>query len=150
MDAGIPGFASVSGNLQRLIGHHDLGVAACGNAGGRILSGWFSDSMGRLNVLRLMIGISIVAMPALYKVGATISMLYVMVFIVYWCYGTQLSVNASTTSDFWGTKNAGANYGMLFTAWGVAGIIGPYIGGQLFDKFKNYEAAFNTGQFFLL
>jgi len=25
---------------------------------------------------------------------------------------------------------------MLFTAWGVAGIIGPYIGGQLFDKFK--------------
>src|SRR6185437_3257090 len=138
-------FARSQGISSDLLATMTLVVAACGNAGGRILSGWFSDSMGRLNVLRLMIGISIVAMPALYKVGATISMLYVMVFIVYWCYGTQLSVNASTTSDFWGTKNAGINYGMLFTAWGVAGIIGPYIGGQLFDKFKNYQAAFNTG-----
>jgi len=67
-----------------------------------------------------------------------------MVFIVYWCYGTQLSVNASTTSDFWGTKNAGINYGLLFSAWGVAGIIGPRIAGTLFDKFKNYQAAFYT------
>jgi OFA family oxalate/formate antiporter-like MFS transporter len=66
------------------------------------------------------------------------------VFIVYWCYGTQLSVNASTTSDFWGTKNAGLNYGMLFTAWGVAGIIGPRIAGVLFDKYKNYQMAFYT------
>jgi OFA family oxalate/formate antiporter-like MFS transporter len=66
------------------------------------------------------------------------------VFAVYWCYGTQLSVNASTTSDFWGTKNAGINYGLLFTAWGVAGIIGPRIGGVLFDKYKNYKAAFYT------
>jgi len=62
----------------------------------------------------------------------------------YYCYGTQLSVNASTTSDFWGTKNAGINYGILFTAWGVAGIIGPRIGGVLFDKYQNYQAAFYT------
>ena len=137
-------FARSQGISSDLLATMTLVVAACGNAGGRILSGWFSDSLGRLNVLRLMIGISIVAMPVLYKAGSTVSLLYVMVFVVYWCYGTQLSVNASTTSDFWGTKNAGVNYGMLFTAWGVAGIIGPYIGGQLFDKFKNYQAAFNT------
>jgi OFA family oxalate/formate antiporter-like MFS transporter len=138
-------FARSQGISSELLATMTLVVAAFGNAGGRILSGWFSDSLGRLNVLRLMIGISIVAMPALYKAGANTSWLYVMVFVVYWCYGTQLSVNASTTSDFWGTKNAGINYGMLFTAWGVAGIIGPYIGAQLFDKFHNYQAAFNTG-----
>jgi MFS transporter, OFA family, oxalate/formate antiporter len=69
-------------------------------------------------------------------------LLYLMVFVVYWCYGTQLSVNASTTSDFWGTTNAGINYGLLFTSWGVAGIIGPRIAGVLFDKYKNYEYAF--------
>lgn len=138
-------FARSQGISSDLLATMTLVVAACGNAGGRILSGWLSDSLGRLNVLRLMIGISIVAMPLLYKAGANITLLYVMVFVVYWCYGTQLSVNASTTSDFWGTKNAGINYGLLFTAWGVAGIIGPYIGGQLFDKFKNYQAAFSTG-----
>jgi OFA family oxalate/formate antiporter-like MFS transporter len=119
-------------------------VGATGNASGRILSGWMSDALGRLNVLRLMIGISAVAMPLLYLTGSNVTMLYLMVFIVYWCYGTQLSVNASTTSDFWGTKNAGINYGLLFTAWGVAGYIGPKIGGKLFDRFKDYKFAFYT------
>ena len=71
-------------------------------------------------------------------------LLYLAVFVVYWCYGTQLSVNGAAASDFWGTKNAGVNYGLLFTAWGVAGIIGPRIGGVLFDKYQNYEAAFYT------
>ncbi len=121
-----------------------LVIGAAGNASGRILSGWMSDGIGRLNVLRLMIGISAVAMPILYLTGSNVGMLYIMVFIVYWCYGTQLSVNASTTSDFWGTKNAGINYGLLFTSWGVAGIIGPRIGGKLFDQYQNYKAAFYT------
>jgi OFA family oxalate/formate antiporter-like MFS transporter len=121
-----------------------LVVGAAGNASGRILSGWMSDALGRLNVLRLMIGLSMISMPLLYMAGGNVSLLYVMVFIVYWCYGTQLSVNGSATADFWGTKNAGINYGMLFTAWGVAGIIGPRIGGVLFDKYHNYQMAFYT------
>jgi OFA family oxalate/formate antiporter-like MFS transporter len=140
-------FAKSQGISSELLATMTLVVAAFGNAGGRILSGWLSDSLGRLNVLRLMIAISIVAMPLLYLAGANAAFLYAMVFVVYWCYGTQLSVNASTTSDFWGTRNAGINYGLLFTAWGVAGIIGPYIGAQLFDRFKNYQAAFYSGAF---
>jgi OFA family oxalate/formate antiporter-like MFS transporter len=81
-------------------------------------------------------------MPALYWAGSNVAMLYLAVFVVYWCYGTQLSVNGSATSDFWGTKNAGINYGMLFTALGVASVIGPRIAGVLFDKHHNYQAAF--------
>ncbi|MGH7208052.1 MAG: L-lactate MFS transporter [Nitrospiraceae bacterium] len=119
-------------------------TGAVGSASGRILSGWMSDGLGRLNVLRLMIGISAVTMPLLYLVGGHILLLLVMIFVLYWCYGTMLSVNASTTSDFWGTKNAGINYGILFTAWGVAGIIGPRIGGKLFDTYKDYQVAFYT------
>jgi OFA family oxalate/formate antiporter-like MFS transporter len=119
-----------------------LVVGAVGNASGRILSGWMSDTLGRLNVLRLMIAISMISMPILYHVGGNVTLLYATVFVVYWCYGTQLSVNGATAADFWGTKNAGINYGMLFTAWGVAGIIGPRIAGVLFDKYKNYQMAF--------
>src|SRR6266704_480984 len=132
---GIPGAALATMGLV---------VGAIGNASGRILSGWMSDALDRLNVLRLMIAISMIAMPLLYNVGGNVAALYVVVFIVYWCYGTQLSVNASTTSDFWGTKNAGINYGILFTAWGVAGIIGPRIGGAMYDKYKDYRSAFYT------
>jgi OFA family oxalate/formate antiporter-like MFS transporter len=42
-----------------------LVVGAFGNTAGRIVSGWMSDRIGRINVLRTMIGISVVAMPAL-------------------------------------------------------------------------------------
>jgi MFS transporter, OFA family, oxalate/formate antiporter len=117
-------------------------VAAVGNASGRILSGWMSDAIGRINVLRLMIGISMVGMPILFLVGANATLLFALIFIIYWCYGTQLSVNGSAAADFWGTKNAGINYGMLFTAWGVAGILGPMIGAKLLKATGGYKAPF--------
>lgn len=138
-------FARSVGTAAGALSTMGLVVGAFGNASGRILSGWMSDKLGRINVLRAMIAISMVAMPLLYAVGGQVVMLYLLVFVIYWCYGTQLSVNGSATADFWGTKNAGINYGMLFTAWGVAGIIGPRIGGVLYDKYHNYRAAFYTG-----
>jgi OFA family oxalate/formate antiporter-like MFS transporter len=119
-----------------------LVIGAAGNASGRILSGWMSDRLGRINVLRVMIAVSMVAMPLLYAAGSNVALLYAAVFVVYWCYGTQLSVNGVAASDFWGTRNAGINYGLLFTAWGVAGIIGPFIGGALYDRYHDYKAAF--------
>jgi OFA family oxalate/formate antiporter-like MFS transporter len=122
-----------------------LVIGAFGNISGRILSGWLSDTLGRLNTLRVILLISAVAMPALYRVGAHVHALFLLVFVVYFCYGTQASVNPATISDFWGTRNAGVNYGLLFTAWGVAGIIGPTVGGVLFDMHRNYESAFYAG-----
>jgi OFA family oxalate/formate antiporter-like MFS transporter len=135
-------FAKSVGIAAASLSTMTLVVGALGNAAGRTLSGWMSDKLGRINVLRTMIGICVVAMPGLYAAGSNVALLYVAVFVVYWCYGTQLSVNGAAASDFWGTKNAGVNYGMLFTAWGVAGIIGPRIGGVLYDRYHNYEAAF--------
>ena len=135
-------FAKSVGIAAGALSTMTLVVGAFGNASGRILSGWMSDRLGRINVLRVMIGICVVAMPALYAAGNSVALLYAAVFVVYWCYGTQLSVNGVAASDFWGTRNAGVNYGILFTAWGVAGIIGPRIGGVLYARYHNYQAAF--------
>ncbi len=33
---------------------------------------------------------------------------------------------------------------MLFTAWGVAGLLGGRIGGWMFDAYHNYKMAFYT------
>ena len=55
-----------------------------------------------MNVLRLIIAVSVIAMLILYAVGSNVVAPYVLVFIVYWGYGAQLSVNASATSDFLG------------------------------------------------
>jgi OFA family oxalate/formate antiporter-like MFS transporter len=138
-------FATSAGIAAASLATITLVVGAVGNASGRVLSAWMSDRLGRINVLRVMIGISMVAMPLLYAAGGNVVLLYLLVFVVYWCYGTQLSVNGAAAADFWGTRNAGMNYGLLFTAWGVAGIIGPRIGGVLYDKYHNYQAAFYAG-----
>ena len=45
-------------------------------------------------------------------------------------------------ADLYGTRNLGLNYGLLFTAWGAAGILGPLIGGRVFDSFGDYRYAF--------
>jgi OFA family oxalate/formate antiporter-like MFS transporter len=119
-----------------------LPVTAAGNAGGRIFSGWLSDAIGRLSTLRLMVLISAFTMPALYLWREQPLLFFILVAAVYWSYGTQLSVFASTTADFYGTKNLGLNYGVLFTAWGVSGIVGPFIGARVYDATGAYRTAF--------
>ena len=117
-------------------------IGAIGNAGGRMISGWLSDHFGRLGTLKVMIVSSVVAMPLLFSFRQELVLFYILVAVVYWCYGTQLSVFASTTADFYGTKYLGLNYGLLFTAWGAAGILGPGIAGRIFDQFRDYRYAF--------
>jgi OFA family oxalate/formate antiporter-like MFS transporter len=137
-------FATSQGISSAALATLGLVVGAFGNVSGRVLSGWLSDILGRLNALRVVLGISSMAMPALYWVGAHLAALYVLIFVVYFCYGAQASVIPATVSDFWGTRYAGTNYGAIFTAWGFSGILGPTIGGVLFDKYRNYGAAFYT------
>ena len=103
-------FATSVGIAASALSTMTLVIGAVGNAMGRILSAWMSDRLGRINVLRVMIGIGVFAMPALYAAGSNVILLYLAVFVVYWCYGTQLSVNGVAAADFWGLKNAGVNY----------------------------------------
>jgi len=117
-------------------------VGAFGNAGGRIVSGWLSDTLGRLRTLQIMVLISALAMPALFLMREQALFFYLLVAVVYWCYGTQLSVFASTTADIYGTRNLGMNYGVLFTAWGAAGILGPAIAARAFVMSGSYRYAF--------
>jgi len=130
------------GGLAATVAATAIIVGAFGNAAGRILSGWMSDALGRLRTLKTMVLVSAVAMPMLFLWRQEVLPFYILVGVVYWCYGTQLSVFASTTADFFGTKNLGMNYGVLFTAWGAAGILGPYIAARVFDEFADYRYAF--------
>jgi MFS transporter, OFA family, oxalate/formate antiporter len=116
-------------------------LTALGNAGGRLFSGWISDHAGRLNTLRVVLFISAVAMPALFLLRSS-ALIYPLLFVVYYCYGTQFSVYATTSADFWGTRNFGVNYGILLLAWGFAGILGPLLGGRVYVATGEYRWAF--------
>ena len=57
-------------------------------------------------------------------------------------FGGNFALFPSATADYFGTKNLGMNYGWIFTAYGVAGILGPAVGGVLFDATQDYILAF--------
>ena len=59
-----------------------LTMGAFGNAGGRILSGWLSDSLGRLTTLRIMVLVSALAMPLLFAVREHVALFYLLVIVV--------------------------------------------------------------------
>ena len=89
-----------------------------------------------------MVLISAAVLPALGRVRA-LALLWAALLVVYYCFGTQLSLYASLTADFFGTGNVGANYGLVFLAYGIAGILGPKLGGRIFDQHQSYTLAFD-------
>jgi OFA family oxalate/formate antiporter-like MFS transporter len=95
-----------------------------------------------LNTLRVMLLVSACVMPMLFLFRGNVVLFYGLLALVYYCYGTQLSVNASTSADFYGTKNVGFNYGLLLCAWGVAAILGPFLGGRVYVATHEYRWAF--------
>ena len=117
-------------------------IGAVGSASGRFLSGWMSDHFGRLFTLRGMIVVSMLATPSLYVFREQALAFYVLLFFVYYCYGTQLSVYTALAGDFYGTKYLATNYGVLLLAWGFAGVLGPLIGSRVFVSTGTYQYAF--------
>ena len=58
------------------------------------------------------------------------------------CYGTIFTLMPAATADFYGVKNLGVNYGILFTAFGVAGVLGSMLGGRVRDLTQTYGVAY--------
>ena len=59
------------------------------------------------------------------------------------CFGGVMGIFPSITADTFGAKNLGMNYGIIFTAWGAAGLVGPQMAGYFKEINKgDYTQAF--------
>ncbi len=150
-------FASFAGLM--IIGHMakiatkqlpgiDLGfilvaVLAIGNAGGRIIAGMISDKLGRTRTM-LIVFLSQAAVMALLAKADTFVLLLAAAAAVGFNYGANLSLFPSTTADYFGTKNLGVNYGLVFTAWGVGGVFGSMVAGKIVDITGTYYMAYTV------
>ena len=54
-------------------------------------------------------------------------------------FGGNFALFPAATADFFGNKNVGTNYGWVFSAYGVAGILGPQVAGHFKDAAKGGE-----------
>ena len=120
---GVAGMAKQSmGNLAWLV----VALMAIGNAGGRIVAGVISDKIGRTKTLLIMMSLQSAVIFSLLFIGESEAVpLVAAASMVGFNYGTNLSLFPSVTKDYFGLKNFGINYGLLFSAWGVGGFIFP-------------------------
>ncbi|MEA2038104.1 MAG: OFA family MFS transporter [Nanoarchaeota archaeon] len=119
-----------------------VGILALFNGAGRIIWGFTSDKIGRTVAMTVMFVLQGVMMLYLMKMGTTALLLGVAAAWIGFNFGGNFALFPSATADFFGTKHLGANYGFVFTAYGVAGIIGPILGGKVFDLTGSYVYAF--------
>jgi OFA family oxalate/formate antiporter-like MFS transporter len=107
-----------------------VAVLAIFNAAGRILWGRVSDSFGRERTLMLMfilcglllLGLDWMRAYPLYLLGVSMIAL---------CFGGYLALYPAVAADYFGTRNIGVNYGLLFTAYGAGGLLGPHLAASL-------------------
>ncbi len=105
-----------------------VALMAVGNASGRVIAGILSDRIGRANTLFIMLIFqSIVIFSLLFIPPAQVTLLVLAAILIGFNYGTNLSLFPSVTKDFFGLKNFGVNYGLVFSAWGVGGFIFPRV-----------------------
>ena len=101
------------------------------NALARIMIGPLADKIGTKKIFVVLFAIQVVAMLFLFPAGKTAAMLAVVAGLIGWNYGAMFTLFPSTLLTYYGPTAQGSNYGLLFTAWGVAGFCGPYLGGRL-------------------
>ncbi len=105
-----------------------VALMAVGNAGGRIFAGILSDRIGRTPTLFTMLICQAIVIGSLFFISSgQVVMLVAAATLIGFNYGTNLSLFPSATKDFFGLKNFGVNYGLIFTAWGVGGFLFPRI-----------------------
>lgn len=76
------------------------------------------------------------------SVAGTAVGLIAVALVIGWNYGAMFTLFPATTITYFGASAQGSNYGLLFTAWGLAGFAGPFIGGYLADSTGGYAASF--------
>ncbi|MBN2041239.1 MAG: OFA family MFS transporter [Spirochaetes bacterium] len=111
------------------------------NGIGRSFGGTLSDKIGRPNLMRLTFVLLAVNM-FMFSLYTNYLLLMMGVAFAGMCYGACMVVFSASTSDLFGMKNFGANYGLVFTAWGIGGILGPIPSAIIYDATKSFNTAY--------
>lgn len=116
-------------------------LVAVGNGAGRIVGGWLGDRAAPRALLlgtQSLSGLALVA-AALWP---SASIAFVGIGLVGLGYGCLAGGYPVTVAHLFGRERVARVYGRIFTAWGVAAVLAPYVGGVLFDWTGGYGASF--------
>ncbi len=114
------------------------------NGGGRPVFGWLTDALGPGKAAALSLALVLLASVLMILfAGEGKLILFMFCFACLWAaLGSWLAIAPVATAAFFGIKNSAANYGVIFSAYGIGAIAAGLIAGQAKDVFGSYIYAF--------
>jgi MFS transporter, OFA family, oxalate/formate antiporter len=117
-----------------------VSIFSIGNAVGRFLWAWLSDRIGRRAVFMAMFVLQAVLFVVLAQVSAYAAFA-VVGFLIVTMYGGGFGTMPAFAADYFGAKNVGKVYGLMLTAWGLGGVLGPLLISSVVDSTGEYTTA---------
>jgi MFS transporter, OFA family, oxalate/formate antiporter len=117
-----------------------VGIISIANGSGRFLWAWLSDAIGRRAVFFSMFLIQAVVfwlMPHVTGFG----LFTTLAFVILLCYGGGFGTMPAFATDYFGPTNVGSIYGLMLTAWGFAGVLGPMLIANIRQSTGHYSQA---------
>lgn len=111
-----------------------LGVMSICNGVGRLAWGSVSDRFGRKPAVLMMCVVSVVACLGFLRTAGSFGALLLGLCLAAFAYGGYLALMPAYTADYFGPKNVGANYGLVFSAWGLCGFLIPGYFAGIMDR----------------
>jgi OFA family oxalate/formate antiporter-like MFS transporter len=115
-------------------------LCALGNGAGRLAGGWLCDRSTGGTVLGAASAVILTAAVAMLAAPTTPIALIGLAAIGIG-YGCIASALPSAIANTYGVASVGRIFGRLFTAWGAAGLFGPFAAGWLFELAGDYRPA---------
>ena len=114
---------------------------AATNTFGRVLGGIMADKIGPVNALFVVFILQALNMVGFMFYG-NLALLILGVIVVGFAYGTLVSAFPAITAGQFGLKRFGANYGIVFLSWGLAGAAAPIMADYFYGIHENFKMAF--------
>ena len=113
------------------------------NGGSRIFWGWASDRIGRETAMVIAFILQAICLFLVVAIGSRSGAMFALTLVlVYFTWGEIYSLFPSTSADYFGSKHATSNYAVLYTAKGVASIIGGWFGAFLYEQSGSWSMGF--------
>jgi MFS family permease len=126
-----------------------LAFMAIINFFGRVGGGFISDKIGRTNTLFIVMAVQMLNMAA-FRFYDTLPFVMFGALLAGTCFGAVLSIFPAFTADQFGIKNHGANYGVVYLAYGASGVVAPLIADYIYDNYSTYSIAYIVCAFMMM
>jgi OFA family oxalate/formate antiporter-like MFS transporter len=113
------------------------------NGASRIFWGWVSDRMGREQTMILAFVLQAIALVMVVTLGSQSAAWFsITLVLVYFTWGEIYSLFPAMSADYFGARHATSNYAVLYTAKGVASILGGWVGALIYERSGSWSTGF--------